>query len=202
MGSIPVKVPLEVDDSKIKITANTSFIIINDKAYQLQNNVFQRKEEYYVPLDDLLTLLTQQTNTDYSMDYASMSISLGSVIQNIPIVETTDLNKEKKQNNSQFDRLIPNKTKENIIFIPEDTTNNKNFFFQGKALDKIGGFFNSSAVKLIYAGKLSVMVDKSLSVNKLNKTRDVARLPSNLPVPISVFSLNNNSYATIDRFVS
>ena len=98
------KIVIYFGDTKIKITANTSFIIINDKAYQLQNNVFQRKEEYYVPLDDLLTLLTQQTNTDYSMDYASMSISLGSVIQKIPIVETTDLDKEKKK--WQFDTII------------------------------------------------------------------------------------------------
>lgn len=98
------KIIIYFGDTKIKITANTSFVIINDKAYQLQNNVFQRKGEYYVPLDDLLTLLTQQTNTDYSMDYASMSISLGSVIQKIPIVETTDLNKEKKK--WQFDTII------------------------------------------------------------------------------------------------
>ena len=98
------KIVIYFGDTKIKITANTSFIIINDKAYQLQNNVFQRKEEYYVPLDDLLTLLTQQTNTDYSMDYASMSIKLGGVIQNIPIVETIDLNKEKKK--WQFDTII------------------------------------------------------------------------------------------------
>jgi len=98
------KIVIYFGDTKIKITANTSFIIINDKAYQLQNNVFQRKEEYYVPLDDLLTLLTQQTNTDYSMDYASMSIKLGSVIQNIAIVETTDLDKEKKK--WQFDTII------------------------------------------------------------------------------------------------
>jgi N-acetylmuramoyl-L-alanine amidase len=98
------KIVIYFGDTKIKITANTSFIIINDKAYQLQNNVFQRKEEYYVPLDDLLTLLTQQTNTDYSMDYASMSIKLGGVIQNIAIVETTDLDKEKKK--WQFDTII------------------------------------------------------------------------------------------------
>tara|TARA_Y100000780_G_C13681369_1_gene416173 strand:+ start:945 stop:2114 length:1170 start_codon:yes stop_codon:yes gene_type:complete len=98
------KIVIYFGDTKIKITANTSFVIINDKAYQLQNNVFQRKEEYYVPLDDLLTLLTQQTNTDYSMDYASMSIKLGSVIQNIAIVETTDLDKEKKK--WQFDTII------------------------------------------------------------------------------------------------
>jgi N-acetylmuramoyl-L-alanine amidase len=38
------------------------------------------------------------------MDYASMSIRLGSVIQNIPIDKTTDLNKEKKK--WQFDTII------------------------------------------------------------------------------------------------
>ena len=98
------KIVIYFGDTKIKITANIPFVIINDKAYQLQNNVFQRKGEYYVPLDDLLNLLTQQTNTDYSMDYASMSIRLGSVIQNIPIDKTTDLNKEKKK--WQFDTII------------------------------------------------------------------------------------------------
>jgi N-acetylmuramoyl-L-alanine amidase len=38
------------------------------------------------------------------MDYASMSIKLGGVIQNIAIVETTDLDKEKKK--WQFDTII------------------------------------------------------------------------------------------------
>ena len=91
-------------DTKIKITANISFIIINDKPYQLQNNVFQRKGEYYVPLDDFLVLLTQHTNTSYSMNYNSMSINLSSVIQNSPIDRTTDLIKEKKK--WQFDTII------------------------------------------------------------------------------------------------
>ena len=98
------KIIIYFGDTKIKITANISFIIINDKPYQLQNNVFQRKGEYYVPLDDFLALLTQHTNTNYSMNYNSMSINLSSVIQNSPIDETTDLIKEKKK--WQFDTII------------------------------------------------------------------------------------------------
>ena len=39
------KIVIYFGDTKIKITANTSFVIINDKAYQLQNNVVQRKGE-------------------------------------------------------------------------------------------------------------------------------------------------------------
>ena len=91
-------------DTKIKITANISFVIINEKAYQLDNNVFQRKGEYYAPLDDFLVLLTQHTNTDYSMDYDSMSISLDGVVQNVPELKTTDLVQEKKK--WQFDTII------------------------------------------------------------------------------------------------
>ena len=91
-------------DTKIKITANISFVIINEKAYQLDNNVFQRKGEYYAPLDDFLVLLTQHTNTDYSMDYDSMSISLDGVVQNAPELKTTDLVEEKKK--WQFDTII------------------------------------------------------------------------------------------------
>ena len=98
------KIIIYFGDTKIKITANISFIIINDKPYQLQNNVFQRKGEYYVPLDDFLALLTQHTNTNYSINYNSMSINLGSVIQNSPIDKTTDLIKEKKK--WQFDTII------------------------------------------------------------------------------------------------
>ena len=98
------KIIIYFGDTKIKITANISFIIINDKPYQLQNNVFQRKGEYYIPLDDFLALLTQHTNTNYSMNYNSMSINLGSVIQNSPIDKTTDLIKEKKK--WQFDTII------------------------------------------------------------------------------------------------
>ena len=98
------KIIIYFGDTKIKITANISFVIINDKPYQLQNNVFQRKGEYYVPLDDFLALLTQHTNTNYSMNYNSMSINLSSVIQNSPIDKTTDLIKEKKK--WQFDTII------------------------------------------------------------------------------------------------
>ena len=98
------KIIIYFGDTKIKITANISFIIINDKPYQLQNNVFQRKGEYYVPLDDFLVLLTKHTNTSYSMNYNSMSINLSSVIQNSPIDRTTDLIKEKKK--WQFDTII------------------------------------------------------------------------------------------------
>ena len=98
------KIIIYFGDTKIKITANIPFIIINDKPYQLQNNVFQRKGEYYVPLDDFLALLTQHTNTNYSINYSSMSINLGSVIQNSPIDKTTDLIKEKKK--WQFDTII------------------------------------------------------------------------------------------------
>jgi hypothetical protein len=38
---------------------------------------------------------------------------------------------------SQFDRLIPNKTKENIDLMPEDTTNKNNLFFKKKNKKKI-----------------------------------------------------------------
>ena len=51
-------------------------------------------------------------------------------MQNTDRINSFLINKEKQQNNSQFDRLISNKTKENIIFIPEDTKNKNNLFFK------------------------------------------------------------------------
>ena len=98
------KMVVHFGNTKVKITANIAFIIIDEKAYQLHNNVFQKKGEYYVPLDDFLALLTQHTNTNYAMNYNSMSISLGGVVQNVSVNKTTDLIKEKKK--WQFDTII------------------------------------------------------------------------------------------------
>jgi len=58
-------------------------------------------------------------------------------MQNTDRINSFLINKEKKQKNSQFDRLIPNKTKENIIFIPEDTKNKNNLFFKNNKNKKI-----------------------------------------------------------------
>ena len=41
---------------------------------------------------------------------------------------------------SQFDRLIPNKTKENIVLVPEDTTNINNLFFKNNKKIKLEKF--------------------------------------------------------------
>jgi hypothetical protein len=57
-------------------------------------------------------------------------------MKNTERINTFIINKEKKYT-SQFDRLIPNKIKENNIIIPEDTTNNNNLFFKNNNKKKI-----------------------------------------------------------------
>ena len=57
-------------------------------------------------------------------------------MQNTDRINSFLINKEKQQINSDFDRLIPNKTKENIIFIPEDTKNKNNLFFKNNKNNK------------------------------------------------------------------
>ena len=56
-------------------------------------------------------------------------------MQNVDRINSFLINKEEKII-SNFDRLIPNKTKENIFFIPEDTTNKNNLFFKNNKNNK------------------------------------------------------------------
>jgi len=57
-------------------------------------------------------------------------------MKNTDRVNSFLINKEKKYL-SHFDRLIPNKIKKDIIFIPEDTTNKNNSFFKNNKNNKI-----------------------------------------------------------------
>ncbi len=97
------KIVFSAGDNKIKATGNISFIVINDKPYQLKNSIIYKKGIFYAPIDDFLSLLNQQIGSDYSIDYNSLSIKNGDPIKSIKS-DPVDLSKEKKK--WKFDTII------------------------------------------------------------------------------------------------
>ena len=63
------KIVFSLGNVKIKVTGNISFIIIDDKPYQLKNNIIYKKGIFYAPIDDFLDLLNEKTGSSYVMDY-------------------------------------------------------------------------------------------------------------------------------------
>ena len=97
------KIVFSLGDDKIKVTANIAFVIINDKPYQLTNNIIYKKGTFYAPLDDFLDLLNKQTGSQYSINYNSLSIKNSLGVKN-SLTSSVDLKKEKKK--WKFDTII------------------------------------------------------------------------------------------------
>ena len=97
------KIVFSLRDAKIKVTGNISFIIIDDKTYQLKNSIIYKEGIFYAPIDDFLELLNQKTGSSYTMDYSSLSIQNKFLSQNV-LTSSVDLSQEKKK--WKFDTII------------------------------------------------------------------------------------------------
>ena len=97
------KIVFSLRDAKIKVTGNISFIIIDDKPYQLKNNIIYKKGIFYAPIDDFLDLLNEKTGSSYVMDYSSLSIQNKFISQEVS-TNPVDLYQEKKK--WKFDTII------------------------------------------------------------------------------------------------
>ena len=97
------KIVFSLGNVKIKVTGNISFIIIDDKPYQLKNNIIYKKGIFYAPIDDFLDLLNEKTGSSYVMDYSSLSIQNKFLSQNV-LTSSVDLSQEKKK--WKFDTII------------------------------------------------------------------------------------------------
>ena len=97
------KIVFSLRDAKIKVTGNISFIIIDDKPYQLKNSIIYKEGIFYAPIDDFLELLNQKTGSSYTMDYSSLSIQNKFLSQNV-LTSSVDLSQEKKK--WKFDTII------------------------------------------------------------------------------------------------
>ena len=97
------KIVFSLENVKIKVTGNISFIIIDDKPYQLKNNIIYKKGIFYAPIDDFLDLLNEKTGSSYVMDYSSLSIQNKFISQEVS-TNPVDLYQEKKK--WKFDTII------------------------------------------------------------------------------------------------
>ena len=97
------KIVFSLGNDKIKVTGNVAFVIINDKAYQLKNNIIYKKGTFYAPIDDFLDLLNKKTESQYSINYNSLSIQNSLGVKN-SLISSVDLKKEKKK--WKFDTII------------------------------------------------------------------------------------------------
>lgn len=99
------KIVIYVDSFKIKLSNNIAFIIVDETIYQMGNKIIKRDNEYYVPIDDFFNILSVHGSGSHSIDYTTMSITLGSKTKKIskPIV-VADLIKEK--NKWKLDTII------------------------------------------------------------------------------------------------
>ena len=97
------KIVFSLGNVKIKVTGNISFIIIDDKPYQLKNNIIYKKGIFYAPIDDFLDLLNEKTGSSYVMDYSSLSIQNKFISQEVSS-NPVDLYQEKKK--WKFDTII------------------------------------------------------------------------------------------------
>ena len=99
------KIVIYVDSFKIKLSNNIAFIVVDDTIYQMGNKIIKRDNEYYVPIDDFFNILSVHGSDSHSIDYTTMSITLGPKTKKIskPIV-VADLIKEK--NKWKLDTII------------------------------------------------------------------------------------------------
>jgi N-acetylmuramoyl-L-alanine amidase len=99
------KIVIYVDSFKIKLSNNIAFIVVDETTYQMGNKIIKRDNEYYVPIDDFFNILSVHGSDSHSIDYTTMSITLGPKTKKIskPIV-VADLIKEK--NKWKLDTII------------------------------------------------------------------------------------------------
>jgi N-acetylmuramoyl-L-alanine amidase len=100
------KIVIYVQGLKIKLSNNISFIVIDDKTYQMKSKLFKNNDQYYAPIDDFFNILLLHGAEEYSVDYSKMSISLNSISKKTP--ESADMNVDlkKEKNKWKLDTII------------------------------------------------------------------------------------------------
>ena len=100
------KIVIYVQGLKIKLSNNISFIVVEDKTYQMKSKLFKNNDQYYAPIDDFFNILFLHGADQYSVDYSKMSISLNSISKKSP--ETVDMNVDlkKEKNKWKLDTII------------------------------------------------------------------------------------------------
>ena len=100
------KIVIYVQGLKIKLSNNISFIVIDDKTYQMKSKLFKNNDQYYAPIDDFFNILLLHGADQYSVDYNKMSISLHSTTKKTPEPAGMNVDLKKEKNKWKFDTII------------------------------------------------------------------------------------------------
>ena len=90
------KIIFYVDNKKIKVTSDITFILIEDSLYQLSSKVIKDKNEYYLPVDSFFNIINSLSK-DLSVTMGSQSISFSTKKTTLNPSKKIDLRTEKQK---------------------------------------------------------------------------------------------------------
>ena len=90
------KIIFYVDNKKIKVTSDITFILIEDSLYQLSSKVIKDKNEYYLPVDSFFNIINSLSK-DLSVTLGSQSISFSTKKTTLNPSKKIDLRTEKQK---------------------------------------------------------------------------------------------------------
>ena len=90
------KIIFYVDNKKIKVTNDITFILIEDSLYQLSSKVIKDKNDYYLPIDSFFNIINNLSK-DFSAALTSKRISFSTKKINVTPNKKVDLSNEKQK---------------------------------------------------------------------------------------------------------
>ena len=100
------KIVIYVQGLKIKLSNNISFIVVDDKIYQMKNKLFKNQDQYYAPIDDFFNILLLNGANQSSIDYNQMSISFNSTTTKTLKKPEMNVDLKKEKNKWKFDTIV------------------------------------------------------------------------------------------------
>ena len=90
------KIIFYVDNKKIKVTNDVTFILIEDSLYQLSSKVIKDKNDYYLPIDSFFNIINNLSK-DFSAALTSQTISFSTKKITVTPNKKVDLSNEKQK---------------------------------------------------------------------------------------------------------
>ena len=100
------KIVIYVQGLKIKLSNNISFIVVDDKIYQMKSKLFKNQNQYYAPIDDFFNILLLNGANQSSIDYNQMSISFNSTTTKTLKKPEMNVDLKKEKNKWKFDTIV------------------------------------------------------------------------------------------------
>ena len=90
------KVIFYINDKKIKVTNQITFIEIEDNLFQLSSKVINQNNDYYIPIESFFTIV-QNLSEPSSFRYKNDEIRFTSTSDDKKTIKTVDLSNEKEK---------------------------------------------------------------------------------------------------------